>query len=174
MRRIRVSTCLTQFRTASMLQTQPKVKQVPMTVDAALAMPASMQVIHQLFYFLDQSKYEGLVALFTPNGTLFRQGELLTGREQIMQAMLKRSVTQRTRHVISNGFIESQSRDLVDLVAYMTAYRFDDGTMHTGLVKITQPLRLSLVRATMQQTDGAWRVASMIFIPEFEYMSGAA
>ena len=157
-----------------MLQTQSKVNQVPMTVDAALAMPESMQVIHQLFYFLDQSKYEDLVGLFTPDGTLFRQGDLLTGREQIMQAMLKRSVTQRTRHVISNAFIESQSHDLVDLVAYMTAYRFDDGTLHTGPVKISQPLRLGVVRASMHQTAGAWRVASMIFIPEFEFVSGTA
>ena len=157
-----------------MLQTQSKVNQVPMTIDAALAMPESMQVIHQLFYFLDQSKYEDLVGLFTPDGTLFRQGDLLTGREQIMQAMLKRSVTQRTRHVISNAFIESQSHDLVDLVAYMTAYRFDDGTLHTGPVKISQPLRLAVVRASMHQTDGAWRVASMIFIPEFEFVSGTA
>lgn len=144
-----------------------------MTVDAATALPGCMQVTHQLFYFLDESRYEDLVALFTPGGTLHRQGELLVGSQAIMRAMSKRSTTQRIRHVISNGFIESQSSDQVHLVAYMVAYRFDDGAQHAGPVDISRPLRLSVVRAAMRQTDGGWKIEAMTFTPEFEFISDA-
>ena len=141
-----------------------------MTVDT-IALPGCMQVTHQMFNFLDESKYEELVALFAPNGTLFRQGELLVGPDQILLAMSKRSTTQRIRHVISNAFIESQLEDVTRLVAYMTVYRFDDGVMHKGPVEISRPFRMSIVRAAMQQTGGAWKIIEMTFTPEFEFAS---
>ena len=143
---------------------------------AAMSLPECMQVTHQLFYFLDESKYHDLVSLFTSNGTWHRQGELLSGREQIMQALVKRSTTQRIRHVITNGFIESQSQSLeqTQIVAYMLAYRFDDGALHTGPVEISRPLRMSVVRASLRQSDGGWKVAEMTLTPEFEFVSDAA
>ncbi len=145
-----------------------------MTIDAAKSLPECMQVTHQFFYFLDESKYDDLVSLFTPNGSWHRQGELLTGREQIMQALLKRSSTQRIRHVITNGFIESQSLGQVQMVAYMVAYRFDDGALHTGAVEINRPLRMSVVRTSLRQTDCDWKVAEMTLTPEFEFVRDAA
>jgi hypothetical protein len=145
-----------------------------MTIDVTLSLPGCTQVMHRLFYFLDESKYEDLVALFLPEGTLFRQGVLLAGREQIMQAMSKRSATQRIRHVISNAFIEAQSRGMVHMVAYMVAYRFDDGALRKGPVEISRPFRMSLVRAAMREADGVWHIAEMSFTPEFEFASDAA
>ena len=75
----------------------------------------------------------------------------------------------RIRHVISNGFIESQTAGLVHVVAYMTAYRFDDGTPRSGPVEISRPFRMSIVRASLQQTDNTWKIASMAFSTEFEF-----
>lgn len=144
-----------------------------MTLDLSLALVGCMQTTHKMFYCLDESRYDHLVALFLPAGTLYRQGELLTGRDQIMQAMVKRSTTQRIRHVISNLFIESQSLGLTHVVAYMTAYRFDDGTQHEGSVAISRPLRLSIVRAAMTQIDNSWKIAEMTFTPKFEFVSDA-
>lgn len=144
-----------------------------MTVDTTIALPGCLQVTHQMFYFLDESKYEQLVDLFSPNGTLYRQGELLVGHEQILLAMSKRSTTQRIRHVISNAFIESQSQDVTRLVAYMTAYRFDDGTQHRGPLVISRPFRLSVVRAAMRQTGSDWKIVEMSFTTEFDFVSDA-
>lgn len=140
-----------------------------MTIDASLVLSGCMQTTHEMFYCLDESRYAQLVELFMPTGTLHRQGELLTGHGQIMQAMVKRSSTQRIRHVISNGFIESQTAGLVHVVAYMTAYRFDDGTPRSGPVEISRPFRMSIVRASLQQTDSTWKIASMAFSTEFEF-----
>ena len=142
-----------------------------MTLDTSTALSACTQITHQMFYFLDESKYEQLVSLFSDNGTLFRQGELLVGRDKIMQAMLKRSTTQRIRHVISNTLIESQSPGLANVVAYMTAYRFDDGTPHDGIVEISFPFRLSIVRAVMHEVENVWQIKEMTFTTEFDFVS---
>ena len=144
-----------------------------MTVNASLALSGCMQTTHEMFYCLDESRYDRLVGHFLPGGTLFRQGELLTGHAQIMQAMVKRSSTQRIRHVISNGFIESQAEGLTHVVAYMTAYRFDDGTLRSGPVEISRPFRVSIVRAALQPTGDAWKIASMAFSTEFEFAGDA-
>jgi hypothetical protein len=130
---------------------------------------ASTQLIHQLFYYLDEANYPELVALFTPQGTWERQGELLTGHLQILQALAKRPTTQRIRHVISNTFLFASEPAKASLTAYMTAYRFDDGSHTTGAVTISRPFRLSVVHAKMEATDGGWRVAELDLVTEFEF-----
>ena len=144
-----------------------------MTNPASLLLPECTQLIHQLFYFLDQSDYEQLVALFRENGILHRQGEVLHGPARIMQAMKKRSATQQIRHVISNVFIESQSAAQVDVVAYMVAYRFDDGSVRTGPADIRQPFRMSVVRATLQATQETLKIAEMSFNTQFNFANDA-
>lgn len=141
-----------------------------MTTDSLNDLPGCTQLIHQLFYFLDESKNDELIALFEPDGKWHRQGKILEGRTQMMQAMLQRSLTQRIRHVITNSFIASASQTAVQLVAYMTAYRFDDGAYHTGPVEISQPLRLSILNATLRPTDGVWKIAELTLTPEFEFV----
>jgi hypothetical protein len=144
-----------------------------MTEDVGTVLSGCMQVVHEMFYALDVSDYQRLVCLFEADGSLLRQGELLQGRQHIMQAMKKRSATQRTRHVISNGFIEPHASGFQHLVAHMTAYRFDDGALHDGSIAISRPLRMSIVHATMVQIESAWQIAEMTFTPEFEFVSDA-
>jgi hypothetical protein len=135
---------------------------------------ASTQLIHQLFYYLDQADYPKLAALFTPQGTWTRQGELLSGHAQILNALSKRPTTQRIRHVISNTFISATEPASATLTAYMTAYRFDDGSHTTGAVTISRPFRLSVVHAKLEVTDGDWRVAELDLVPEFEFAANSA
>lgn len=135
---------------------------------------ASTQLIHQLFYFLDEADYPKLVALFTPQGTWKRQGELLAGHAQILQALAKRPTSQRIRHVISNTFLSTSEAASATLTAYMTAYRFDNGTPTTGAVTISRPFRLSVVHAKLEATAGGWRVAELDLVPEFEFAADTA
>jgi hypothetical protein len=135
---------------------------------------ASTQLIHQLFYFLDEADYPKLAALFTPQGAWKRQGELLSGHAQILQALSKRPTTQRIRHVISNTFLSASEPSTVTLTAYMTAYRFDDGSHQTGSVTISRPFRLSVVHAKLEVTDGGWRVTELDLVPEFEFAADSA
>ena len=151
----------------------PKIKGNWMTETMGTVLSGCMQVVHEMFYALDVSDYARLVSLFEPDGSLLRQGEFLKGRPQIMQAMNKRSATQRTRHVISNGFIESCDSGCTRLVAYMTAYRFDDGTARTGPVAINRPFRMSIVHAAMRLKEDKWQIEAMTFTPEFDFVKDA-
>jgi SnoaL-like domain len=141
------------------------------TFEASTVLLACTQVVHQLFYFLDQFRYRDLAGLFTPDGILLRQGQLLVGRNSIVEALSKRSSTQRIRHVISNAFIESQSAERVHLVAYMVAYQFDNGVPFSGPADISRPFRMSTVRAAMSQTGSAWEIAEMTFTTEFNFVA---
>ena len=132
------------------------------------------QLLHQLFYFLDEADYPKLVALFTPQGTWKRQGELLAGPAQILQALSTRPTTQRIRHVISNTFLSATDTTSATLTAYMTAYRFDDGTKKLGSVTISRPFRLSVVHAKLEVTDSGWCVTELDLVPEFEFAADSA
>ena len=144
------------------------------TTLSALAEPVSLdgpQLIHLLFYFLDESNYRDLAGLFTVHGCWKRQGELLTGHAQITAALSKRSTTQRIRHVITNTMVTAASDRSASLTAYMTAYRFDDGRRHEGLVYISRPFLLSVVKATLQAVDGRWLVSELDLVPEFQFVA---
>ncbi len=145
-----------------------------MSFPQASTLSAGTQLIHQLFYFLDEAKYPELVALFTPQCTWKRQGELLTSHEQILQALSKRPATQRIRHVISNTFLSTSASTTATLTAYMTAYRFDNGQQTVGSVTISRPFRLSVVHAKLEAVDGQWRVAELDLVPEFEFNADSA
>jgi hypothetical protein len=140
----------------------------------ASTLSASAQLIHQLFYCLDEADYPQLVELFMPQGTWKRQGELLTGHAQILLALAKRPTTQRIRHVISNTFLSAAQPATATLTAYMTAYRFDNGTHTTGAVTISRPFRLSVVHAKLEAADGNWHVAELDLVPEFEFSADIA
>jgi hypothetical protein len=134
-----------------------------------LALNASTQLIHQLFYLLDERDYPRLASLFKSDGVWRRQGAVLLGHEQIIAALSKRSNTQRIRHVISNTFLPSFESGAASLIAYMTAYRFDDGSVRPGLVKIGGPFLLSVVHANLVMEDGAWKIAELDLVPQFEF-----
>jgi hypothetical protein len=149
--------------------TSTKRRRHPLSLATESTFSASSQLIHQLFYFLDEADYPKLVALFTPQGTWKRQGELLTGHAQILNALAKRPTTQRIRHVISNSFLSAAEPATATLTAYMTAYRFDNGSPTTGAVTISRPFRLSVVQAKLQVIDACWRVAELDLVPAFEF-----
>ena len=134
------------------------------------ALSGSTQLIHQLFYYLDEFNYSGLAGLFTQEGVWRRQGEVLVGPNQIQVALSKRSNTQRIRHVISNVFLTSYEQITANVIAYMTAYRFDDGSKKIGSVSISKPFLISVVHARLEIIDRNWRVAEMDLLPQFEFL----
>ena len=145
------------------------MRDTPLSLPQESTLSAGTQLIHQLFYFLDEAKYPQLVTLFAPQCSWKRQGELLTSHAQILQALSKRPTTQRIRHVISNTFLSASEPTTASLTAYMPAYRFDNGSPTLGAVTISRPLRLSLIHAKLEAMDGEWRVAELDLVPEFEF-----
>lgn len=140
-----------------------------MSFTQELALSAGIQIIHQLFYFLDERDYPRLASLFKYDGIWKRQGAVLVGHEQMIAALSKRSNTQRIRHVISNTFLPSFDANTATLVSYMTAYRYDDGSNKIGPVSISAPFLLSVVHAKLEEVNGDWKIAELDLVPQFEF-----
>lgn len=129
-----------------------------------------LQLTHRFYYDLDESRYPDLVAAFHGDGIWHRQGKVLKGHSQIMAAMQERPRTQHTRHVITNAFLSESGAASATLIAYMTAYRFDDGTERKPPYPIEAPFRFNLVKIRFVREGGAWRIAEQWGTPEFEFI----
>lgn len=143
-----------------------------MTINAAQRLPACEQVMHELFYSLDEQQYDRLVTLFEDRGVWHRQGEILAGREDILLALGRRPATQRIRHIISNTFIESHSEEMINVVSYMTAYRFDNGVRQNGVAQISRPFKISVIRAAMRSEN--CKIIEMTMDTQFDFVADAA
>ena len=130
------------------------------------------QRLHRVFYCLDERDYDSLVAAFADDGVWNRQGERLQGHAAVRRALDARSPTQRIRHVISNTFVAEVEGDEATVVAYMTAYRHDDGTPSAAPPRIAGPLRISKVAARFRRVGDDWLIAEQTLTPEFEFGSG--
>jgi len=128
-----------------------------------------VQVTHRFFYFLDEFRYDDLVALMTEDAVWHRQGKVLRGREQVLAALAERPRTQRIRHVITNAFVDEDGAGSARLTAYLTAYRADEGVSRPPPQTIDGPFRLLLVDARFVRTEAGWRMAEQRGTPEFEF-----
>lgn len=128
------------------------------------------QLTHRLYYDLDEFRYAEIVAAFRPDGVWHRQGKRLDGQAQILAALQERPRTQRTRHVITHSFLSEADANSATLIAYMTAFRFDDGTPHTPPYPIDGPFRFNLVKIRFIREGSVWRIAEQWSTPEFEFV----
>jgi hypothetical protein len=145
-----------------------------MTIDharLATLQPEFLQRTNRFFWCLDEFRYEELVSLMEPEATWHRQGKVLRGHAQVLAALSERPATMRIRHVITNLFVADATDDTADIVAYMTAYRHDDGTDRPMPRTIPGPFRVLLVKGKFRRTGGQWLIAELAATNEFEFAS---
>jgi SnoaL-like domain len=128
-----------------------------------------LQLTHRFYWYLDEMRYADLVAVMREDAVWHRQGKVLKGHAQVLAAMAERPRTQRIRHVITNAFLSESDERSATLIAYLTAYRFDDGSMRKPPVTIDGPFRLLLVSIRFVRDRGEWRIAEQSTTPEFEF-----
>ena len=133
------------------------------------AYPELLQLTHRFYYCLDEFRYQDLAALMREDGVWHRQGKVLKGRAQVLAALEERPRTQRIRHVITNAFLSEESESSAALVAYLTAYKYDDGKPIKGAPTIDGPFRLLLVNKKFARSQGKWLIAESAGTPEFEF-----
>lgn len=133
------------------------------------AYPELLQLTNRFYYCLDEFRYQDLAAMMREDGVWHRQGKVLKGRAQVLAALDERPRTQRIRHVITNAFLDSEGADAASLVAYLTAYKYDDGKPVKGAPTIDGPFRLLLVNKKFTCSAGKWMIAESAGTPEFEF-----
>jgi hypothetical protein len=135
--------------------------------DACLAAELT-QRLNRFFHHLDERRYDDMIAMFTPDGRWFRQGQWLADPQAIRRALDARPAAQRTRHVMTNAFIASRDELGVRVEAYMTAYRHDGPV--DGVPRLPGPFRFNLVTTVFRKVDGDWQIAEQRMVPEFEFI----
>lgn len=133
------------------------------------AYPELLQLTNRFYFYLDEFRYQDLAAMMREDGVWHRQGKALKGRAQVLAALEERPRTQRIRHVITNAFLDAESADAASLVAYLTAYKYDDGKPIKGAPTIDGPFRLLLVNKKFTRNAGKWMIAESAGTPEFEF-----
>ncbi len=135
--------------------------------------PELVQIVHEFFYDLDEMRYDALLGLMREDARWHRQGKTLQGHPQILAALEERSRTQRIRHLVTNAFVETSDDSQAVMLAYLIAYRFDDGTLRKPPLPISGPFRLLLVRTRFSRDGEQWRIAEQRLDPQFEFTGSA-
>ena len=73
-----------------------------MELEHLLTKAACEETVLAFFHALDTRRYEAAAALMTEDGCWERQGRLLSGREQILDALNGRAPDRATCHVVTN------------------------------------------------------------------------
>ena len=131
--------------------------------------PCLAQLTHQFFYCLDEFRYDELVSLMETDGSWHRQGKVLRGRDAVLKALAERPGTMRIRHVITNLLVTGVEDDTASVVAYLTAYRHDDGTDSPMPRVIAGPYRILIVRTRFRRHGEGWLIAEQSGTTEFEF-----
>jgi hypothetical protein len=105
----------------------------------------------------------------TPDASWHRQGKVLRGPAAVLEALGERPATMRIRHVITNLFIADAAEDSANTIAYMTAYRHDDGTERPMPRTIAGPFRVLLVKTRFRRQQDGWLIAEQSATSEFEF-----
>lgn len=131
-----------------------------------------VQQTHRFYYYLDEMRYDDLVGLMREDGVWHRQGKVLKGRAQVLAAMHERPSTLVIRHVITNAFLEEARDNEATLIAYLTAYRFDDGTAKKLPVTIDGPFSILLVKKRFVRDGSRWLIAESSGERQFDFRGG--
>jgi hypothetical protein len=75
---------------------------------------------YEFAYCIDHRKYRQLAELFSIDGVFDRVGQVLQGRPAIVEALEKRSVELRTRHVCHNVYFHEVTADQAKAIIYNT------------------------------------------------------
>lgn len=109
--------------------------------------------------FIDFRDYEGFTELFTGDGVL-DAGLELKGRDAIFSSCQKRSPGLRSRHVITNSFIDVLGPDLARGICYLSLYRLDSKeTAKPGPLPMPGPAAIGHYQDSFRRTEDGWKIA---------------
>jgi ketosteroid isomerase-like protein len=105
---------------------------------------------------VDFRDYDAFVLLFTEDATL-DVGRPLHGREAIRESLRRRPDELRSRHVITNVFIDVLSPDSARGISYLTLYRHHgEESVRRGPVPLQGPAAVGHYEDRFTRTNAGW------------------
>ncbi|MDZ7670608.1 MAG: nuclear transport factor 2 family protein [Gammaproteobacteria bacterium] len=109
---------------------------------------------------IDFRDYDAFLELFTDDAVL-DTGQPLEGLDAIRASLAGRDDRLRTRHVISNVFVDVLSTDAARGIAYLTLYRHrGDDSLRPGAVPLAGPAAVGHYEDRFARTSEGWRFRS--------------
>ena len=108
---------------------------------------------------VDFGEYEKFVDLFTKDGRL-ELGFTLDGKDAIRRSMKKRPVELRSRHVLTNIFVDVVSETEATGISYLTLYRHvGPESLEDEPVALPGPAAVGHYADRFSLTSEGWRIA---------------
>ena len=106
---------------------------------------------------IDFNDQDALLDLFTEDGELDAGGRLV-GRTAIAQAIAKRPRELRSRHVLTNLFVDVVSREEARGISYLTLYRhLGPESLGSSPVPLTGPFAVGHYEDRYRRTGQGWK-----------------
>lgn len=136
-------------------------------MDSATRIEAEWQcrnLSYEFGYFIDQGLYSRVAELFTVDGVFHRHGQVLSGRDAIVEALKTRPTDRISRNVSGNIVFAELTAELARAVVYINVFlgRLDPQGKPT-------PYEGSLFecRDLYRRTSDGWRIAERIALKIF-------
>jgi hypothetical protein len=111
---------------------------------------------------VDFRDYDEFVNLFTEDGTL-ETGVRLEGKQAIAASLKRRPDELRSRHVLTNIFVNVVNRDEASGISYLTLYRHvGPESLRSGPISFDGPFAIGHYQDVFVRMDVGWRFKSRV------------
>ena len=119
---------------------------------------ACASVVHRSYRALDNRHYDQLAECFHPDAVWLRQGAVLSGHAEILEALHQRPARRVSAHFVSNLEVDVRSDDTADVSYLMMAYLRDDPELKPGVAIF--PSSISRYEERLERRNALWGVVS--------------
>lgn len=146
------------------------------SVDAALRREMLLdcgQVLAQLFYYLDERRYDDAIALFTTDGIWQRGDDVLEGHAAILANLNMRPVGWSVRHMLTNMIVTPLDARTAEQRFYVTAYLHEGRTDENEPLMLAGPYRVLIGKARQVATQSGWKITDLSQRRLFEFQAAS-
>ncbi|MCX4149957.1 MULTISPECIES: nuclear transport factor 2 family protein [Paraburkholderia] len=118
---------------------------------------ACAQLISTYAWYVDQTRYEELVELFTEDGILCRPDVEVAGRAAILELMKRRSPQVICRHMCSTQVISLTSSDVAEAITYFAYYQSESSD--EAVPGLDGPVAIGEYHDRLHRIERDWRFA---------------
>ncbi|MGD9942167.1 MAG: nuclear transport factor 2 family protein [Burkholderiaceae bacterium] len=117
-------------------------------------------VLSRLYAALDARAYDEVAGCFHPQGEWHRQGKLLYGHGEIVQALQQRSPTLVVHHLYGNCLFMPGTAGSVAVQYLLTVFQLESQDTAADR-RIANPPQIGFCDAQLTRVGAGWRILSM-------------